>query len=85
MTSWNSLTREVVAGALVNGVVINGPPGASGAATNDSAVSVGAESKIQTPSTLVSSMVYDRNWENDMESLLKVRHSHPFALFLRAG
>lgn len=87
VTSWNSLTRDVVAGAVINGIVINGGSGAGGSAnasgvasptTNDSTASVsvfttGSGTESKTPSTLVSSVVYDRNWENDMESLLKVR------------
>ncbi|KAI0043650.1 hypothetical protein FA95DRAFT_1609196 [Auriscalpium vulgare] len=82
ITSWNSITRDVVIANLGSSLggsstpqVTNG--GSTGSAghplTNDSTASVsntsGAESK--TPSTLVSSVVYDRNWESDMESLLK--------------
>ena len=78
MTSWNSVTRDVVAGAVINGIVINGVGAGSTASpmANDSTASVsGSGTESKTPSTLVSSVVYDRNWENDMESLLKVRAS----------
>ena len=87
ITSWNSITREAVianlgtslvgsAGAQYAGANGSGSrAGSTNQLTNDSTASVSntsnAESK--TPSTLVSSVVYDRNWENDMESLLKVR------------
>ena len=87
ITSWNSITREAVISNLGTSLVgsagahyasANGSSSRAGSTnqlTNDSTASVSntsnAESK--TPSTLVSSVVYDRNWENDMESLLKVR------------
>ncbi|KAI0066118.1 hypothetical protein BV25DRAFT_1835812 [Artomyces pyxidatus] len=78
ITSWNSITRDVVIANLGSSLVGTGTAhGSTGSGghplTNDSTASVsntsGAESK--TPSTLVSSVVYDRNWESDMESLLK--------------
>lgn len=73
ITSWNSITRDA---ALANLFV--GSPAAGNIAPlpNDSSASVTASAtsgtEVKTPSTLVSSVVYDRNWESDMESLLKV-------------
>ncbi|KAI0035843.1 hypothetical protein K488DRAFT_82603 [Vararia minispora EC-137] len=64
ITSWNSITRDMLTGAGSSGQL---------AKSNDSAVSVAATSNAEskTPSTLVAPIVYDRNWESDMESLLK--------------
>ena len=79
ITSWNSVTRDAVIANLGSSMVSTAAHGSGSTETpqlpNDSSASVsnasGAEAK--TPNTLVSSVVYDRNWENDMESLLKVR------------
>ena len=74
ITSWNSISRDA---ALANLFVAS--PSVMNAASlpNDSTASVPASTtsaaEAKTPSTLVSSIVYDRNWESDMESLLKVR------------
>jgi PH and SEC7 domain-containing protein len=74
ITSWNSISRDA---ALANLFVAS--PSVMNAASlpNDSTASVPASTtsvaEAKTPSTLVSSVVYDRNWESDMESLLKVR------------
>ncbi|TFY77133.1 hypothetical protein EWM64_g6879, partial [Hericium alpestre] len=80
ITSWNSITRDVVISNLGSSLTASSATQMSSCSggnnlTNDSTASVsntntsGADSK--SPSTLVSSMVYDRNWESDMESLLK--------------
>ncbi|KAA1471675.1 hypothetical protein DENSPDRAFT_837715 [Dentipellis sp. KUC8613] len=80
ITSWNSITRDVVIANLGSSLgTSSAAPQSAGSGsnhlTNDSSASVsntntsGAESK--SPSTLVSSVIYDRNWESDMESLLK--------------
>lgn len=72
ITSWNSISRDA---ALANLFVGSPATGNTAPLPNDSTASVtasatsGAEAK--TPSTLVSSVVFDRNWESDMESLLK--------------
>ena len=65
VTSWNSVARDVVISPS-DAVAI--PPGEY-QSQNGSSASV-YESKPQNSST--SSMVYGRNWETDMESLLKV-------------
>ncbi|KAI9442110.1 hypothetical protein H4582DRAFT_2072665 [Lactarius indigo] len=72
ITSWNSITRDA---ALANLFVGSPAPGNTAPLPNDSTASVTASAtsgtEAKTPSTLVSSVVYDRNWESDMESLLK--------------
>ncbi|KAI9463546.1 hypothetical protein BJY52DRAFT_1252141 [Lactarius psammicola] len=72
ITSWNSITRDA---ALANLFVGSPAPGNTSSLPNDSTASVTASAtsgtEAKTPSTLVSSVVYDRNWESDMESLLK--------------
>ncbi|KAI0320783.1 hypothetical protein OF83DRAFT_498953 [Amylostereum chailletii] len=83
ITSWNSITRDMVIanlGQSLGGSNAQGSAGSSGILVkNDSTISVSntnssnAESKM--PSTLVSSITYDRNWESDMESLLKDMYS----------
>ncbi|TFY70888.1 hypothetical protein EVG20_g2118 [Dentipellis fragilis] len=84
ITSWNSITRDVVIANLGSSLgTSSATPQSAGSGsnhlTNDSSASVsntntsGAESK--SPSTLVSSVIYDRNWESDMESLLKDMYS----------
>jgi len=90
ITSWNSVTRDVVIANLGSSMVSAAAHSSGSGSTetpqlpNDSSASVsntsGAEAK--TPSTLVSSVVYDRNWENDMESLLKVSSRPVFLLGL---
>ena len=73
ITSWNSITRDA---ALANLFVGTPATGNTAPLPNDSTASVTASAtsgtEAKTPSTLVSSVVYDRNWESDMESLLKV-------------
>lgn len=75
IASWNSISRDA---ALANLFVAVASPAAANSASlpNDSTASVPASTtsvaEAKTPSTLVSSVVYDRNWESDMESLLKV-------------
>jgi len=74
ITSWNSISRDA---ALANLFVASPAVGNNAPLPNDSTASVPASTtsatEAKTPSTLVSSVVYDRNWESDMESLLKVR------------
>lgn len=89
ITSWNSITRDMVITNLGQSLVgpattpnanantgagANGSNGNFSSKNNESSVSVsaGSNAESKTPSTLVSSIVYDRNWESDMESLLKV-------------
>jgi len=76
ITSWNSITRDA---ALANLFVASPATGNTAPLPNDSTASVPASTtsatEAKTPSTLVSSVVYDRNWESDMESLLKVRYT----------
>lgn len=73
ITSWNSITRDA---ALANLFVGSPATGNTAPLPNDSTASVTASAtsgtEAKTTSTLVSSVVYDRNWESDMESLLKV-------------
>ncbi|KAH9083422.1 hypothetical protein EDB83DRAFT_2213073 [Lactarius deliciosus] len=72
ITSWNSISRDA---ALANLFVGSPAIGNTAPLPNDSTASVTASAtsgtEAKTPSTLVSSVVYDRNWESDMESLLK--------------
>lgn len=72
ITSWNSISRDA---ALANLFVGSPAVGNAAPLPNDSTASVPASTtsatEAKTPSTLVSSVVYDRNWESDMESLLK--------------
>jgi hypothetical protein len=76
IASWNSISRDA---ALANLFVASPAVGntVSVPLPNDSTASVPASTtsaaEAKTPSTLVSSVVFDRNWESDMESLLKVR------------
>ena len=76
ITSWNSITRDA---ALANLFVASPAVGNTAALPNDSTASVPASTtsatEVKTPSTLVSSVIFDRNWESDMESLLKVRYT----------
>lgn len=76
ITSWNSISRDA---ALANLFVASPAVGNTAPLPNDSTASVPASTtsatEAKTPSTLVSSVVFDRNWESDMESLLKVRCS----------
>ena len=76
ITSWNSISRDA---ALANLFVGSPAVGNAAPLPNDSTASVPASTtsatEAKTPSTLVSSVVYDRNWESDMESLLKVRRT----------
>lgn len=65
VTSWNSVTRDTV---LSPSGVVATPPGEY-QSQNGSSASV-YESKPQNSSA--SSIVYGRNWESDMENLLKV-------------
>lgn len=73
IASWNSISRDA---ALANLFVASPATGTTTPLPNDSTASVPASTasatEAKTPSTLVSSVVYDRNWESDMESLLKV-------------
>ena len=73
ITSWNSISRDA---ALAN-LFVGSPAVGKTPLPNDSTASVPASTtsatEAKTPSTLVSSVVFDRNWESDMESLLKVR------------
>jgi len=77
ITSWNSISRDA---ALANLFVGSQAAGNAAPLPNDSTASVTASATSgtegKTPSTLVSSVVYDRNWESDMESLLKVWASY---------
>ncbi|KAI0305683.1 hypothetical protein B0F90DRAFT_1815266 [Multifurca ochricompacta] len=72
ITSWNSITRDA---ALANLFVGSSATVSTTPLPNDSTASVPASttsvSEAKTPSTLVSSVVYDRSWESDVESLLK--------------
>jgi PH and SEC7 domain-containing protein len=72
IASWNSISRDA---ALAN-LFVASPTANTASLPNDSTASVPASTtsvaEAKTPSTLVSSVVYDRNWESDMESLLKV-------------
>jgi hypothetical protein len=72
ITSWNSITRDA---ALANLFVASPAVGNTTPLPNDSTASVPASTtsatEAKTPSTLVSSVIYDRNWESDIESLLK--------------
>ncbi|KAI9509413.1 hypothetical protein F5148DRAFT_1275258 [Russula earlei] len=72
LTSWHSITRDA---ALANLFVASPASGNTTSLANESTASVPASTTsaadVKTPSTLVSSVVYDRNWESDMESLLK--------------
>jgi len=72
ITSWNSISRDA---ALANLFVGSPAVGNAAPLPNDSTASVPASTtsatEAKTPSTLVSSVVFDRNWESDMESLLK--------------
>jgi hypothetical protein len=76
ITSWNSITRDA---ALANLFVASPAVGNNAPLPNDSTASVPASTtsatEAKTPSTLVSSVVFDRNWESDLESLLKVRYT----------
>jgi hypothetical protein len=75
ITSWNSISRDA---ALAN-LFVGSPAVGNAPLPNDSTASVPASTtsatEAKTPSTLVSSVVYDRNWESDMESVLKVRYT----------
>ena len=83
ITSWNSVTRE----AIVSGLGVRAPstgqlttastdtsvntPGLTSA--NESAISVvSTHNEVKTPESGASPMVYDRNWESELESVLKV-------------
>jgi len=76
ITSWNSISRDA---ALANLFVASPATGNMAPLPNDSTASVPASTtsatEAKTPSTLVASVVYDRNWESDLESLLKVRYT----------
>jgi hypothetical protein len=76
ITSWNSITRDA---ALANLFVASPAVGNNAPLPNDSTASVPASTtsatEAKTPSTLVSSVIFDRNWESDLESLLKVRYT----------
>jgi len=76
ITSWNSISRDA---ALANLFVGSPAVGNAALLPNDSTASVPASTtsatEAKTPSTLVSSVVFDRNWDSDMESLLKVRYT----------
>jgi Sec7-like guanine-nucleotide exchange factor len=58
ITSWHSISREAIV---------------SSPAANGSTPSVQISAAGHEPRSSVSSIVYGRLWENDMESLLKVR------------
>lgn len=71
ITSWNSISRD-----LLNTPTSTSAAGSSSAQLDStpaqlSAGMVNAESRVKTPS--LNSVVYDRNFDSDMESLLKVR------------
>jgi hypothetical protein len=76
ITSWNSISRDAALANLFVASPTTGNPTPL-PLPNDSTASVPASTtsatEAKTPSTLVSSVVYDRNWESDMEALLKVR------------
>ncbi|KAJ6475350.1 hypothetical protein C8R47DRAFT_1143196 [Mycena vitilis] len=59
ITSWHSVSREAATAAM------------SSPAANGSTPSVQISTAAHEPRSSVSSMVYGRNWEIDMESLLK--------------
>ena len=94
ITSWNSVTREVLppsSGTLVNSsgqlTLVSSEPISSSSA-NQSSVSVGASSNpdgkqsqdasslppLATSGPSLSSIVFDRNWESEIENMLRVGH-----------
>lgn len=81
ITSWNSVTREAVtsssglsSAARSSGQLSSASEATGQAAVNGSTVSValsaGHEPKSQEPA--LASIVHDRNWEIEMENMLKV-------------
>lgn len=85
ITSWNSVTREAIASGLgmkhpSSGQLTTASTDTTSAvntpaltSANESAVSVASSHhEVKTPENGSSPMVYDRNWENEMESMLKV-------------
>ena len=82
ITSWNSVTREAIASGLGMKAPSTGQLTTASSDTantpaltpaNESAVSVAStHNEVKTPENGSSPMVFDRNWENEMESMLKV-------------
>lgn len=85
ITSWNSVTREAIvsgygglkapsSGQLTTASSDNASTGTPAlTSANESAVSVASSHpEVRTPETSALPMAYDRNWENDMEIMLKV-------------
>jgi PH and SEC7 domain-containing protein len=73
ITSWNSIARDTVTstpgGSLGSGSQVASPSPGEQSSHNGSTASV-SESKPQNSSA--TSIVYNRNWEIDMENMLKV-------------
>ncbi|KAG1751509.1 uncharacterized protein EDB91DRAFT_1234857 [Suillus paluster] len=79
IASWNSISKDTFfASAGVSSTVLAAQPSLNSSTTSFHHSS-GPESK--PPSTAPSTVAFDRNWEMDMESLLKVA-SHSMGAFL---
>ena len=76
VTSWNSVSRDLLTTPAVNSASspqLHPPSGVHGT-PNESTASI-VEPRVKEPS--VNSAIYGRNFDNDMENLLKVKH-HPW-------
>ena len=82
ITSWNSVTREAIASGLGGKAPSTGQLTIASTDTantpaltpaNESAVSVAStHNEVKTPENGSTPMVFDRNWESEMENMLKV-------------
>lgn len=87
LTSWSSVTREAFVsnlalrapstGQLTTGSTDTSSNTPSHTPLNDSALSVASSSREPKSSDNGSPVVYDRNWESEMESMLKVSSLTP--------
>ena len=93
MTSWSSVTREAFVSNLGSRAASSGQLTSASTDTsgtqpvtpvNESALSVASVREAKSPESVSSPVVYDRNWEGEMESMLKVsvwnRYLCPFLM-----
>ena len=73
VTSWNSTTREILPGLAPGISTATSPARPTNGSTPSIQISLIQETK-NLSSSGTSSIFYGRNWENEMESLLKVRN-----------
>lgn len=76
IASWSSVTKDMVPSAQEAEASTAACPDEPSSALSNSTISMGPSSarEPKSPQRSPSAAVYDRNWESDMENMLKVRN-----------